>query len=322
MTSIAFDARIHLPARPIMELRHLRYFVALAEQLNFTAAAEKVHVTQSTLSHQIRQLETELGQPLFERGARKVTMTLTGEAFLERARNALREVDEGIWTVRMAAEEMSGVVRIGTTHTFNMHIIPRCISLFVETYPSVRVDVLEMAGNEIASALVGGDLDIGVTYKPERTRGLHFESLYTEEMMLAVSAKHPFARRRFVRMSELHLQKLVVLPGTFATRALLEECFQMANATPVIVAEMNAIAPMIELVSFTDIAAIVSEHATVRPDVRMVPLESPTPTRAPGLLWKSRDSRSHAARALASIIRAVSSEQGRSKRQRASKGKR
>lgn len=280
-----------------MELRHLRYFVALAEQLNFTAAAEKVHVTQSTLSHQIRQLETELGQPLFERGARKVTMTLTGEAFLERARNALREVDEGIWTVRMAAEEMSGIVRIGTTHTFNMHIIPRCISLFLDTYPSVRVDVLEMAGNEIASALAGGDLDIGVTYKPERTRGLHFESLYTEEMMLAVGAKHPFAKRRFVRMSELHLQKLVVLPNTFATRALLDECFTMANATPVIVAEMNAIAPMIELVSFTDIAAIVSEHATVRADVRMVPLESPTPTRAPGLLWRSGDSRSHATRA-------------------------
>ncbi|HEY1608072.1 MAG TPA: LysR substrate-binding domain-containing protein, partial [Paraburkholderia sp.] len=211
-----------------MELRHLRYFVALAEQLNFTAAAEKVHVTQSTLSHQIRQLETELGRPLFERGARKVTMTLTGEAFLERARNALREVDEGIWTVRMAAEAMSGVVRIGTTHTFNMHIIPRCIALFVGAYPSVRVDVLEMSGHDIASALAGGDLDLGVTYKPERARGLHFESLYTEEMMLAVGAKHPFAKRRFVRMSELHLQKLVVLPDTFATRALLEECFRMA----------------------------------------------------------------------------------------------
>jgi LysR family cyn operon transcriptional activator len=79
---------------------------------------------------------------------------------------------------------------------------------------------------------------------------------------------------------------------------------------------MNAIAPMIELVSFTDIAAIVSEHAAVRPDVRMIPLESPTPTRAPGLLWRRAESRSHAARALASIIRAVSSEQGRSKRQK------
>jgi LysR family transcriptional regulator, cyn operon transcriptional activator len=294
-----------------MELRHLRYFVALAEQLNFTAAAEKVHVTQSTLSHQIRQLEDELGRPLFERGARKVTMTVTGEAFLERARNALREVDEGIWTVRMAAEEMTGVVRIGTTHTFNMRIIPRCISMFLETYPSVRVEVLEMSGDDIASALAKGDLDIGVAYRPQSTPRLRFESLYTEEMMLAVGVRHPFAKRRFVRMAELHLQKIVVLPSAFSTRALLEECFRMANATPVVVAEMNAIAPMIELVSFTDIAAIVSEHATLRQDVRMIPLESPTPTRAPGLLWRTGDSRSHAARALASIIRSVSSEHSR-----------
>lgn len=310
-----------LNLRP-MELRHLRYFVALAEQLNFTAAAEKVHVTQSTLSHQIRQLEDELGRPLFERGARKVTMTLTGEAFLERARNALREVDEGIWTVRMAAEEMNGVVRVGTTHTFNMRIVPRCISMFLQTYPSVRVEVLEMSGNEIAAALVKGELDIGVTYKPQSAPGLHFESLYTEEMMLAVGAGHPFAKRRFLRMSELHLQKIVVLPRTFSTRALLEECFRMANATPVVVAEMNAIAPMIELVSFTDIAAIVSEHATVRQDVRMIPLESPTPTRAPGLLWTTNDSRSQATRALASIIRSVSSEQGRDKRHKALRRKR
>ena len=305
-----------------MELRHLRYFVALAEQLNFTAAAEKVHITQSTLSHQIRQLEDELGRPLFERGARKVTMTLTGEAFLERARNALREVDEGIWTVRMAAEEMNGVVRVGTTHTFNMRIVPRCISMFLETYPSVRVEVLEMSGDDIASALAKGELDIGVAYKPQSTRGLRFESLYTEEMMLAVGVRHPFAKRRFVRMSELHLQKIVVLPRIFSTRALLEECFRMANATPVVVAEMNAIAPMVELVSITDIAAIVSEYATLRQDVRMIPLESPTPTRAPGLLWRTSDSRSHATRALASIIRSVSSEHGRDTRYRTSHKKR
>ena len=126
-----------------MELRHLRYFAALAEQLSFTVAAQKVHVTQSTLSHQIRQLEEELGCRLFEREGRRVTMTEAGELFLERVRNALREVDEGVSTVRFAAEEMTGVVRIGATHTFNLHIIPRCVSLFLDRHPSVRVDVLE-----------------------------------------------------------------------------------------------------------------------------------------------------------------------------------
>lgn len=297
-----------------MELRHLRYFAALAEQLSFTVAAQKVHVTQSTLSHQIRQLEEELGCRLFEREGRRVTMTEAGELFLERVRNALREVDEGVSTVRFAAEEMSGVVRIGATHTFNLHIIPRCVSLFLDRHPSVRVDVLEMTGDGIAQALLRGDLDIGVTYKPNDALPLRFEPLYTEEMMLAVGLRHPFAKRRFVRMSELHLQRMVLLPRSFSTRVLLDESFRMANAAPVVVAEMNAIAPMIELVRATDIATIVSTHALRREDVKMIPLESPTPVRSPGLLWRRDEARTPAARALASIVRSVSDSESRDTR--------
>jgi len=297
-----------------MELRHLRYFAALAEQLSFTVAAQKVHVTQSTLSHQIRQLEEELGCRLFEREGRRVTMTEAGELFLERVRNALREVDEGVSTVRFAAEEMSGVVRIGATHTFNLHIIPRCVSLFLDRHPSVRVDVLEMTGDGIAQALLRGDLDIGVTYKPNDALPLRFEPLYTEEMMLAVGLRHPFAKRRFVRVSELHLQRMVLLPRSFSTRVLLDESFRMANAAPVVVAEMNAIAPMIELVRETDIATIVSTHALRREDVKMIPLESPTPVRSPGLLWRRDEARTPAARAFASIVRSVSDSESRDTR--------
>ncbi|AXF03994.1 LysR substrate-binding domain-containing protein [Paraburkholderia hospita] len=297
-----------------MELRHLRYFAALAEQLSFTVAAQKVHVTQSTLSHQIRQLEEELGCRLFEREGRRVTMTEAGELFLERVRNALREVDEGVSTVRYAAEEMTGVVRIGATHTFNLHIIPRCVSLFLDRHPSVRVDVLEMTGDGIAQALLRGDLDIGVTYKPNDALPLRFEPLYTEEMMLAVGLRHPFAKRRFVRVSELHLQRMVLLPRSFSTRVLLDESFRMANAAPVVVAEMNAIAPMIELVRETDIATIVSTHALRREDVKLIPLESPTPVRSPGLLWRRDEARTPAARSFASIVRSVSDSQSRDTR--------
>ncbi|AUT65147.1 MULTISPECIES: LysR substrate-binding domain-containing protein [Paraburkholderia] len=297
-----------------MELRHLRYFAALAEQLSFTVAAQKVHVTQSTLSHQIRQLEEELGCRLFEREGRRVTMTEAGELFLERVRNALREVDEGVSTVRYAAEEMTGVVRIGATHTFNLHIIPRCVSLFLDRHPSVRVDVLEMTGDGIAQALLRGDLDIGVTYKPNDALPLRFEPLYTEEMMLAVGLRHPFAKRRFVRVSELHLQRMVLLPRSFSTRVLLDESFRMANAAPVVVAEMNAIAPMIELVRETDIATIVSTHALRREDVKLIPLESPTPVRSPGLLWRRDEARTPAARSFASIVRSVSDSESRDTR--------
>jgi LysR family transcriptional regulator, cyn operon transcriptional activator len=291
-----------------MELRHLRYFVALAEQLSFTHAAEKVHVTQSTLSHQIKQLEDELDCRLFARVGRRVQLTEAGEAFLERVQNALREVDEGVWTVRKTSDALSGEIRIGATHTFNMRIIPQCVSIFIDRHPSVRVNVLELAGDDIAQALESGDLDLGVAYRPEKLDALRFEPLYNEEMVLAVGVNHSFARRRFVRMVELHRQKLVLLPRGFATRAMLDECFRLANAEPTVVAEMNAIAPMIELVSTTSIAAIVSEHAARRENVQIVPLESPTPVRTPGLLWNRDLQRSSAARQFAAIIRTITDE--------------
>ena len=280
----------------------------MAEQLSFTHAAEKVHITQSTLSHQIKQLEEELGCRLFDRIGKRVALTETGEAFLERVKNALREVDEGVWTVRKTSDVLSGEIRIGATHTFNMRLIPRCMSIFIEKHPSVRVTVSELSGQDIAKGLDGGHLDLGVAYQPEDLKSLRFEPLYNEEMVLAVSTNHPFARRRFVRMAELHLQKLVLLPKSFSTRTMLDECLRLANAEPIVAAEMNAIAPMVELVSSTLIAAIVSEHAVRRDDVRIIPLESPTPVRTPGLLWYKDRPRSPAARHFASIIKTITDE--------------
>ena len=124
-----------------MELRHLRYFVSLAEYLSFTRAAERVHVTQSTLSHQIRQLEDEVGQPLFERIGKKVVTTEAGELFLGFAERALKEVDHGIAMLKQQPRGggLTGVVRIGATHTFNIGLIPECVALFLARHPTVRV---------------------------------------------------------------------------------------------------------------------------------------------------------------------------------------
>ena len=122
-----------------MELRHLRYFVAVAESLSFTRAAERVHVTQSTLSHQIRQLEDEVGQVLFDRLGKKVFMTEAGQLFLAHAQRALREVDAGLALLRPEAGGLSGQLRIGATHTFNIGLIPECVALFLARHPTVKL---------------------------------------------------------------------------------------------------------------------------------------------------------------------------------------
>src|SRR5512140_999207 len=136
-----------------MELRHLRYFVAVAECLSFTRAAERVHVTQSTLSHQIRQLEEEIGQALLDRIGKRVRLTEAGETFLGYASKALHEVDQGLSDLKRAGDQLSGEVRIGATGTFNIGFVPECLALFLQRNPTVKVTVEELAADAIAQRL-------------------------------------------------------------------------------------------------------------------------------------------------------------------------
>ncbi|MCH8529568.1 MAG: LysR family transcriptional regulator [Saccharospirillum sp.] len=287
-----------------MELRHLRYFVALAEVLNFTRAAERVHVTQSTLSHQIKQLEEELGLELFERIGKKVVLTEEGSTFLEHITPALTQVDEAVGALRQAPEQLRGELRIAATHSFNVQLIPSCLATFMKRYPAVRVVVEELSGDEIAQRLEQGELDLGVSYRPAIPRGLWFEPLYNEEMKLVMAANHPLAKRKKVRMVELTGLQMALLTPNFSTRQLLEECFQSAGARPVIVAELNAISPMLELVRRTDLCSIVSSNALVgEADLAVAPLEDPTPIRTPGLLWNKQSDRPAATKFMAATIR-------------------
>lgn len=291
-----------------MELRHLRYFVSLAEYLNFTRAAERVHVTQSTLSHQIRQLEEEVGQPLFERIGKKVVTTEAGELFLGFAERALKEVDHGIAMLKQPAQGgLSGQLRIGATHTFNIGLIPECVARFLARHPTVRVRVEELSADQIGAKLLDGALDLGIAYRPNDPSELWFEALYNEEMVLVVGDDHPFAGRKRIRMVELHQQQLVLLPEYFTTRTLLDECFKVSGAEPIVVAEMSTIAPMLGLVLRTKIAAIAAINAVPESlaGVQMIPIESPTPIRTPGILWRVGQTQTAVAQAFAVIVRKI-----------------
>ena len=289
-----------------MELRHLRYFIALAGSLNFTRAAERLHVTQSTLSHQIKQLEEELGVPLFERTGRRVTLTEAGDEFLHHAGNALREIDAGLGALRKDPQEAMGQLRIGATHTFNLSFIPDCMATFQKRHPQVRVAVEELAADAIAARLQQGSLDLGIAYRPSQPGSLQFEPLYNEEMVLVVAQSHPLARRKRVRMVELHRLPMVLLPASFATRQMLEECFRSCGAEPQVVAEINTLAPMMGLVAKTQLACIVAANVVpANAGLKVVRLDSPTPVRTPGMLWSPEAESTTATRAFSSIVRKV-----------------
>lgn len=293
-----------------MELRHVRYFDAVAETLNFTRAAERLHVTQSTLSHQIRQMEDELGALLFDRSGKKVRMTEAGEILRSYMTPALEQIDRGVQALRGDAETLTGSIRLGTTPSFNTRMVPLCVSSFMHHYPGIQVTVEELSAAMIARRLASGHLDLAVSYRPEGS-DLWFEPLYNEELRLVVARSHPLAKRRRVRMVELHHVRMVLLHSQFQTRQLLDECFEAAGATPLVVAQFNSVAPMIELIRQTELAGIIGETA-VSPsaDLRVVPLEDPTPIRTPGMLWQKGATRSPVIKHFADIIRRAAGPAG------------
>ena len=297
-------ASIAIRVNPHMELRHLRYFDALAETLNFTRAAERLHVTQSTLSHQIRQLEEELGTPLFDRGGKRVRMTEAGEILRSHMTPALEKIDLGLQALRAPGQAITGRICLGTTPSFNTQMVPQCVATLLKSYPGLQVGVEELAAGQILKRLRSGHLDLAVSYPPGEGSELWFEPLYNEELRLVVAATHPLARRRKVRMVELHGVRMVLLLPQFLTRKLLDDCFAAAGAKPVEVAQLNSIAPMIELIRQTDLAGIIPESAVgQREGLRVIPLEDPTPIRTPGMLWPKGATRSPVLKHFAEIIR-------------------
>ena len=289
-----------------MELRHLRYFLALADHLNFTRAAAAVHVTQSTLSHQISQLEEELGRRLFDRSERRVTMTAYGELFLHKAVKALAEIDSGIALLHTSDRALIGKLRLGTTPTLNMGVVPHCVSLFVADHPSMYVMVDENTGDLLISDMHAGTLDLVIAYKPFNLEGLLFEPLCTEEMVLVVGAGHPLAERKRVRMVELHRRELVLPPRKFTTRQQLDEAFEAAGAEPLVAVECSSLSAILALVQQSSFASIISRSALPNPtDLRTIVLEGPSLVRTPGLIWAVERPREPAVAAFASIVRTV-----------------
>jgi len=149
-----------------MELRHLRYFDAVAETLHFTRAAERLHVTQSTLSHQIKQLEDELGTPLFDRSGKQVRLTEAGEVLRSHMTPALEQIDLGLQALRAPGEAITGSIRLGTTPSFNTRMVPLCAATLLNSYPGIEV-------------IVEGDLDLGGTLGIKRDVPVGFESIRT-----------------------------------------------------------------------------------------------------------------------------------------------
>jgi LysR family transcriptional regulator, cyn operon transcriptional activator len=281
-----------------LELRHLRYFVAVAEHLSFTRAADQLHVTQSTLSHQIRRLEEEIGQPLFERAARRVRITHAGKLLLSTAIQVLEDVDQSLLRIKGEAQEIVEELRIGTTQSLNTNLIPRVTAIFIAAFPHTRVSITEFSHDELIGRISDGSVDIGVTFVLDAdAAAVDVEPILTETFVFVAHHEHRLAARTRLRLMELHHVELVLYTPNYAMRRMLDEQFATAGVVPLIRVETMSTASILELVRNSGLATIVPRMVVPRTaQIRAVRLYDPVPVRRLGILWRKGRARSQAER--------------------------
>jgi len=227
-----------------MELRHLRYFVAVAEALNFSKAAAKLRVAQPALSRQVQALEDEIGVDLFKRSPRGVTLTAEGKLFLEEARKLMANAEESVNKVRALARGEFGELHIGYAPSPTMEILPPALAAFQKNTPGVKLVLHDLSSGEIAVALREGTLDLGIMIRPteENAVGLEFEPLKSYPFCALVPARHPLARLRQVPLERLADEPLVTLRKTEYSEyhRLLLSIFATLGRKPRIVVECDS----------------------------------------------------------------------------------
>lgn len=237
-----------------MELRHLRYFIAVAEELHFGRAAEQLGISQPPLSQQIQALEEELGGRLFERTNRRVVLSEVGRLFLPEARQVLAQLEQAVAVARRAQRGELGELKVGFTSSAPFtSTIPRAIRAFRQACPEVHLDLRELSSRGVAEAVHEGRLQVGVLRPlaplPEELEALE---LFAEPLVVVLPVGHPLAGGTDgVRLAELGEEPFVFFPRSFGT-GLYDQLLELARAAgfvPRIVQEASEAMTLIGLVA-------------------------------------------------------------------------
>jgi DNA-binding transcriptional LysR family regulator len=200
------------------ELRHLRYFVAVAEELNFSRAARRLRMAQPPLSAAIRQLEAELGTMLFRRTSREVALTEAGRVLLEGARRTLAEAERAVAATRRAAAGETGSLRIGFSWSARFETLPALGRAFKAVRPDVELVTEELWNARMPDALRGGSIDVAIAICPERGAGLAAATVRWEKVVAVVAASHSLAGRSSIRLDLLADESFVLFRREYAPR--------------------------------------------------------------------------------------------------------
>ncbi len=288
-----------------MELRHLHYFLKIAETSSFTQAAAALRVTQPTLSHQIKQLEQEIGTPLFDRIGRSIQITEAGRIFRNHAQRALHELESGLVSLNALDGLMHGHLRIGVFRSFGNSLLPAVLADFHRAHPGVRLSMQQMSLADMEIALGSGDIDFAITtYLPATSEKLVSEELFTEPLVLAVGPQHEFYGHAPIHLEALAGMPLILRPAGTPSRQLIEHCFAARGLAPRVVMEMGSGDATLATIRCSQLATICAGRALAGAQgLATVRIKAPELQRSGAILWHTDRHRPKAAVILSQMAR-------------------
>ena len=249
-----------------VQLTHLRALTAVARHASFSRAAGELGITQPAVSMQIRQLEDALGTPLLERVGKRAFPTRAGEVLLAHAGRAFREIDAGVEHVQQLRGVVAGRIRVGTSNSISIYLLPPFLRRFRSRYPATELVVVTGNAPEIARAVVDNELDVGIVSLPLRARELSVTPFFDDEL-IAIAPPGPRWRRRTITAGDLAREPLILFEAGGTVRRVIDGWFHRAGAAPARPMELGNTEAIKKLVE-AGLGLSVTSWFSVKADVR------------------------------------------------------
>ncbi|MFL1461757.1 LysR substrate-binding domain-containing protein [Roseococcus sp. DSY-14] len=291
-----------------MDIRHLRYFLAVAEELSFTRAAARLHIAQSPLSQQIKALEADLGVPLFHRTKRHVELTEAGRVLIGEARAILKRMDEARRAARRAHEGLTGRLVIGFTSSASYDVLPDLLAAYRAAHPDVDIVLREgVLSPDQLRAIEEGEQDVGLLRPPVRNPGIALLVVRRERLVAALPQGHKLARAARLPVGRLAGEGFIMYPravGAALNDPVVALC-HAAGFTPSVAQEVGELQTIMRLVAAgMGVALLPASAGLLRIEgVALRPLREASPVLELALAWR-RDSTSPLVRAFVALARA------------------
>ena len=286
-----------------MELHQIRYFLAVARTRNFSRAAEQCHVAQPSLSQQIQKLEHELGERLFERTKREVSLTTAGEAFREHAARIIEETEQARECVREISGLLRGRVVLGALPTVAPYFLPKRLRAFTRRFPGIEVVVHEDTTAQLVESVLAKEMDVALLSLPVEHAGLCAEEFFDESLMVALPRKHPLATRKQLTLDDLENESFILMKeGHCLAGQALQFC-RLNGFAPRVSFRSAQIETVLEFVASGWGISLVPAMSAARKTPGVAYRQLPGVTRAIGVVYRDRRPLGGAARALVKFLR-------------------